>query len=201
MADNRALKKTIRRRMDETGEKYTEARRAVLAQTASADPDRAPEMPLFVQEAERLGHNYIGCEHLLLGILADAHEPAAKVLVANGVTLEFARHRVNELCDDATPRSARWIHSPRSTVVRKLAEVEAERLGQLSPSHGHTLLAMLTEGEGVPMHLLNEVGVDLAKLREDLLRVLDVPDDVRQIYVRQRVASEQEQARRRSGTD
>lgn len=190
VAENRALKQAIRRRMAQTGEKYTEARRAVLGRAPREEPEQVRKMRLCLQEADSLGHNYIGCEHLLLGILADEEDPAAKVLVAHGVTLALARRRTAEIVGDGPQDSQRGTFSPRATVVRKLAEVEAERLGQLAPRHGHALLAMITEGGGVPMALFNEFEVDVGKLREDLLSALDAPDDVRQIYLGQRIASE-----------
>lgn len=184
VTEDRALKQDIRRRMEATGEKYTEARRAVL------DWHSGTTKPGHIKEAERLGHTYIGCEHLLLGILADEQDAAAKILTAHGVTLELARRRTAEAVGDGGRDSVRWQHSPRATVVRKLAEVEAERLGAAYPSHAHTLLAMLTEGEGVPNALFRKVGVDFVKLRADLLEALDVPDDMCEMYLRQRIAAE-----------
>ncbi len=186
--------------MAQTGEKYTAARRALLGHQAAGEPERARKMRLCWREAERLGHNHIGCEHVLLGILADEEDPAAKVLVAHGVTLALARRRTAEIVGGESRGSKHGVYriSPRANVVRKLAEVEAERLGQLGPRHGHTLLAMITEGGGVPMALFDEFEVDVGALREDLLNALDAPDELRQIYLGQRIASEQEQARRRS---
>ena len=88
------------------------------------------EMPLQIQEAERLGHNGIGCEHLLLGILAEEGDAAAKVLSAHGVTLDGARSWTDKMVGDGWQDSVRWIYSPRANLVRRLAEIEAERLGQ-----------------------------------------------------------------------
>lgn len=147
-------------------------------------------MPPHVREAERLGHNGIGCEHLLLGILTDEAGPAAKVLAAHGVSLDAARRRTDQIIGDGWQDSVRWSYSPRATVVRKIAELEAERLGQVHPNHLHLLLALITEGKGVPMRLFVEFGVDVLKLREDLLDALDVSDDVRETYLRQRTAVE-----------
>ena len=198
MTENRALKQAIRERMEETGEKYTEARRAVLARAANPRPQA--KMPLHIQEAERLGHNGIGCEHLLLGILADTDDVAAKLLTSHGLTLEAARRRTAELTGHGWRDSIRWTHSPRATVVGKLAEIEAERLGDVGvrvgvldklPSNAHMLLAMITEGAGVPNALFREFGVDVDKLRVDLLEALDVPRDLREAYLRQRTANEQ----------
>lgn len=63
----------------------------------------------------------------------------------------------------------RWSYSSRATVVRRLAELEAERLEQLPSNDAHLLLAMITEGDGIPMHVFAELEVDVAKLRNDLL--------------------------------
>jgi ATP-dependent Clp protease ATP-binding subunit ClpC len=157
----------------------------------------AAKMPLHIREAERLGHNGIGCEHLLLGVLADEDAPAAKVLAAHGLTLDAARRRVAEKVGDGWRDSVRWSHSPRATVVLKLAEVEAERLGQLQARPGHLLLAMITEGAGIPMALFDEFGVDVGSVREDLLDALEVPGDLRELYLRQRTAYEQARRWRR----
>ena len=178
--------------MDETGEKYTKARRAVLEGAAAAAAEPRHTMPLHIDEARRLGHTYIGCEHLLLGILADENEPATKVLTAHGVTLQVARRRITEIVGEAGRDSQAFNYTPRATVVCKLAEIEAERLdGELPPSNAHLLLAMLTEGEGVPNHLFGELGLDVRKLRMDLLEALHVPAGVREVYLRQRTAYEQ----------
>ncbi|MDQ3644319.1 MAG: GNAT family N-acetyltransferase [Actinomycetota bacterium] len=147
-------------------------------------------MPPYIREAERLGHNGIGCEHLLLGILADQEGLAAKVLRGHGVTLEAARRRTAEIIGDGWQDSVRWTNSPRATVVRRLAEVEAERLGQSQPGDAHTLLAMITEGGGVPIQILTELGVNLTELREELVNALGVPDEEREMYLRQRAAYE-----------
>lgn len=190
MTENRALKQVIRRRMEATGEKYTEARRAVLGRDVTDKEHSRSRMPPHVQEAERLGHDYIGCEHLLLGILADEEDVAAKILTAHGVTRDIARRRVAEIVGEGGTGAVHWSLSPRATVVSRLAEVEAERLDEVRPSHTHLLLAMLTEGAGIPNVLLRELDVDVGKLREDLLEALDVPRDIREIYLRQRIASE-----------
>jgi len=174
--------------MDDTGEKYTQARRAVLGDAATG-----ASAPLYVEEAQRLEHRHIGCEHLLLGILADRGGATARILAAHDVTLEVVRRRVAELCGAGEGGSAskRLSWTPRATVVRRLADIEAERLGEVRPRDPHLLLAILTEGEGVPNHLLNELGVDVAKLRSDLLDALEVPTDLRDSYLRQRTAVEQ----------
>lgn len=142
------------------------------------------------REAQRLGHHWIGCEHLLLNVLAEDEGIAARVLARHGVTLEFARRRIAEICGPGDPDAVGHRHSPRSTVVVQLADIEAERLDHGEPTGVHMILAMLTEGEGVPHHLFTECGVDAARLREDLLDALDVAGETRATYLRQRQTRE-----------
>jgi len=121
-----------------------------------------------VREAQRLEHHWIGCGHLLLNVLADEEGPAARVLAQHGVTLEFARRRIAELCGGAgDPDTGGHTSSPRATVVTRLAEIEAERLDQGDPTGEHVILVMLTEGAGVPNGLFAECGVDRAVLRAE----------------------------------
>ncbi|HEV2772756.1 MAG TPA: Clp protease N-terminal domain-containing protein [Thermoleophilaceae bacterium] len=63
--------------------------------------------------------------------------------------------------------------------MSRLAEVEAERLGELEPRPAHTLLALMTEGDSVALHVLRRLGVDLVRLRGELLDVLQVPRETR----------------------
>ena len=194
MTENRALKNAVRRRMETTGEKYTQARRAVLdTDVTETGPSRE------AQEARRLGHGYIGCEHVLLGLLADEDSLSGAILARHGVTLEIVRSRVEEICGrgEGEDASDGLSYTPRATVVHRLAAVEAERLGELVPRDPHMLLAVLTEGAGVANFIFRDLNVDVASLREDLLEALEVPADLRQAYVHQRSAVEQ--ARRASG--
>ncbi len=96
---------------------------------------------------------------------------------------------------DAWHDSVRWSLSPRATVVLRLAEIEAERLGALEPSDAHTLLALITEGNGVPISILIGLGVNVSELREDLINSLEIPDAEREMYLRQRKACEARQLR------
>jgi ATP-dependent Clp protease ATP-binding subunit ClpC len=155
-------------------------------------------MALHVQEADRLGHNGIGCEHLLLGVLATEESAVARVLVAHGLTLDLARRRIDEAVGEGWQDAVRWSYSTRATVVCKLAEVEAERLGADRPGNAHLLLAVITEGGGLPMHLFHELEIELDQLREELLDTLNPPSELRELYVRQRRASER--APRRPGS-
>lgn len=110
------------------------------------------------------------------------------MLAAHGGELDATRHRVAEIIGNGWQDSVRWQCSPRATVVRRLAEVEAERLEELPSNDAHLVLAMITEGGGVPKGLFAELGVDVGQLRDDLLAALDVREDLRGLYVRQRQA-------------
>lgn len=145
------------------------------------------------REAQRLGHHWMGCEHLLLNVLADEDGVAAQVLARHGVTLEFARRRTAELCGAGDPKVVGYSLSPRANVVVHLADIEAERLDHGEPTDAHLILAMLTEGAGVPNGLFRECAVDADRLREDLLDALDVTGDTRAAYLRQRRATERRQ--------
>ena len=123
-----------------------------------------------------------------------------KTHLSRRYTSDLARRRVAEMIGDGWQDSVRWSSSPRATVVRRLAEVEAERLEQLPSNDAHLLLAMITEGGGVPMHVLAELNVDAGQLREDLLTALNVPEDLRGLYLRQRQAYEHTQQKARAST-
>lgn len=129
-----------------------------------------------------------GCEHLLLNVLGDEDGVAAQVLARHGVTLEFARRRTAEICDAGDPKVVGHSLSPRANVVVHLADIEAERLEHGEPTDAHLILAMLTEGAGVPNGLFRDCGVATDRLREDLLDAL-----TRAAYLRQRRATERRQ--------
>ena len=145
------------------------------------------------REAQRLGHHRLGCEHLLLNVLADEESPAARVLARHGVTLEVARRRIAELCGAGDPQVVGHSLSPRANVVVHLADIEAERLDHDEPTGAHVILTMLTEGHGVPNGLFRECGVDTDRLREQLLDALAVTGETRATYLRQRQAAERRQ--------
>lgn len=90
--------------------------------------------------------------------------------------------------------------SRRATVVVHLADIEAERLEHGDPTDAHLILAMLTEGEGFPNGLFTKCGVDIARLREDLLDALGVTGETRAAYLRQRQATERRQRAARKRT-
>ena len=144
-------------------------------------------------EAERLDHRgYIGCEHLLLGLLSHDTTTAARVLAEHGVSLDAARREVVRIYGDvsqpAAPAHAGRTYTPRANVVGVLAQIEAERLGASKADGGHYLLALLTEGDSAAVAVLKNLGVDLRALRSDLLTALQVPRAIGERYSRERDA-------------
>jgi ATP-dependent Clp protease ATP-binding subunit ClpC len=147
-------------------------------------------MRLALGQAKQLGHHWLGCEHLLLGLLADEQGAVARVLSGHGVTLEAARQETVRIVGppgEPDP-DAGLTFTPRATVVSRLAEVEAERLGELEPRPAHILLALMTEGGSVALHVLSRLGVDLVQLRAELLDALQVPKERCERYIREREA-------------
>ena len=143
------------------------------------------------EEADRLGAEWwIGCEHMLLGLLADERSSTARVLARNGVDLETARAATGRMSGSTEgmqrPEWSGKKFTPRATVVLKVAEIEAERLGAHAPQAGHHLLALLTEGRSLAVAVLLDLGVDLKRLRAEVLEALQIPPDTRDRYVRER---------------
>jgi len=131
-------------------------------------------------EAERLGHHgYLGCEHLLLGLLLDDRTAAAQVLAARGVGLDAARREVARIIGDPADAAAATdsgrTYTPRANNILALAQIEAERLGAPMPNTGHYLLALLTEGHSIAIRVLEHLSLDLRELRSALLTTMRVP--------------------------
>jgi ATP-dependent Clp protease ATP-binding subunit ClpA len=157
---------------------------------AVADDVRAAHVAAAT-EADRLGHHgYLGCEHLLLGLLSDDDSIATRVLAKHGVHLEAARREVNRMIGEpsdtgATTHTGRTM-TPRANNVGVLAQIEAERLGAPMPNSAHYLLALLTEGDSVAVRVLEALGANLRELRSDLLSAMQVPRETSQRYIHER---------------
>ncbi len=128
---------------------------------------------LAQEEAVRFNHNYIGTEHLLLGLLREGEGVAAKVLVEMGVEL----NRVRSAVEFIIGRGDRMIVgeiglTPRAEKVIELAVDEARRLGHHYIGTEHLLLGLLREGEGVAAKVLDSFGVNLEKVRTQTIQVL-----------------------------
>jgi len=136
--------------------------------------DRARHVMVLAQEEARmLNHDYIGTEHLLLGLLREGEGVAAKALQALGVGLEAARGQVEEIVGrgtDAGPGHVRF--TTRAKKVLELSLREALQLGHDYIGTEHILLGLLREGEGVAVQVLVRLGADLNLVRQQTVQVL-----------------------------
>jgi ATP-dependent Clp protease ATP-binding subunit ClpC len=122
---------------------------------------------LAQEEARLLKHNYIGTEHLLLGLLADGEGDAARTLESLGVTLEAARHEVREILGEGhEPQKGHIPFTPRAKKVLELALREALTLRSQSIGSIHLLLGLIAEGHGVGAQVIERLGVSLAAVKE-----------------------------------
>jgi hypothetical protein len=134
---------------------------------------RARRVIVLAQEEARLHqHNYLGTEHILLGLLHEGHGIAARALRSSGVQLDEVRDVVERII--GTGRAAPPGHipfTPRGRKVLELALHEAEDMGQHFVATEHLLLGLLREGEGVAAQVLTQLGVQLDGLRRLVLRL------------------------------
>ena len=122
---------------------------------------------LAQEEARGLGHNYIGTEHILLGLLAQPETIAGRELIAAGVTRDEARTRIIEIVSSQqAPPAAQIPFTPRAKKVLELSLREALTLGHDFIDTFHVLLGLLREHEGVAMRVLHDAGVREAALRQ-----------------------------------
>ena len=125
------------------------------------------------EEARRLGHNFVGTEQILLGLIGEATGVAAKVLKSMGVTLKDARVEVEKVIGRGSGFVAVEIpFTPRAKRVLELSLEEARQLGHNYIGTEHLLLGLIREGEGVAARVLENLGVDLAKVRTQVIRML-----------------------------
>jgi prophage maintenance system killer protein len=137
--------------------------------------DRAKQAVQFAQdEARLLEHNYIGTEHLLLGLLREGEGVAARVLEPLGISLEAVRAQVEEIIGhgQVTPPSGHIPFTPRAKKVLELSMREALQLGHHYVGTEHLLLGLIREGEGVAALVLTRSGADHAQVRDQVLRLL-----------------------------
>lgn len=125
------------------------------------------------EEARRLGHNFVGTEQILLGLIGEATGVAAKVLKSMGVTLKDARVEVEKVIGRGSGFVAVEIpFTPRAKRVLELSLEEARQLGHNYIGTEHLLLGLIREGEGVAARVLENLGVDLAKVRTQVIHML-----------------------------
>jgi len=135
--------------------------------------ERAQKVLYFAQEEARaLNHNYIGTEHILLGLVREGEGIAAQALKNLGVQLETIRSKVEALIGRGDVPGEIVGYTPRAKRVLELSMAEARRLGHNYIGTEHLLLGLIREGEGVAARVLQEVGVELNKARDEIMKLL-----------------------------
>jgi hypothetical protein len=137
--------------------------------------DRAKRVLALAQdEAIRLNHNYIGTEHLLLGLVREGEGVAARVLDSLGVELSKVRTNVTFIIGrgDSTTSPSEITLSPRTKRVIELAIDEARKLGHSAVGTEHLLLGLVREGEGIASGVLQSLGVPLETVRHQVIATL-----------------------------
>ena len=136
--------------------------------------DRARRVVVLAQEEARiLSHNYIGTEHILLGLLREGEGVAAKALESLGLHLEAVRQQVEEIIGKGQQAPSGHIpFTPRAKKVLELSLREALQLGHDYIGTEHILLGLLSEGEGVAAQVLVRLGADLKRVRHQVIQLL-----------------------------
>ena len=129
-------------------------------------------LALAQEEAIRLGHNNIGTEHILLGLVREGEGIAAKALYGLGLSSEKIQKEVEELIGRGTDTNGSIHYTPRAKKVTELSMDEARKLGHSYVGTEHILLGLIREGEGVAARVLNNLGVSLNKARQQVLQLL-----------------------------
>ena len=128
---------------------------------------------LAQEEARRLGHNFVGTEQVLLGLIGEGTGVAAKTLKSMGVNLKDARAEVEKIIGRGSGFVAVEIpFTPRAKRVLELSWDEARQLGHNYIGTEHLLLGLIREGEGVAARVLENLGVDLNKIRSNVIKML-----------------------------
>ena len=128
---------------------------------------------LAQEEARMLNHNYIGTEHILLGLLREGDGYAARALESLGISLDAARQQVQEIIGRG--QQAPSVHipfTPRAKKVLELSLRESLQLGHDYIGTEHILLGLLREGDGVAAQVLVRLGADLNRVRQQVIRLL-----------------------------
>jgi ATP-dependent Clp protease ATP-binding subunit ClpC len=136
--------------------------------------DKARRVVVLAQEeAKLLNHNYIGTEHILLGLIHEGEGVAAKALEALGINLESVREQVQEIIGQGQQAPTGHIpFTPRAKKVLELSLREALQLGHSYIGTEHLLLGLIREGEGVAAQVLTKLGADTNKVRQQVIQLL-----------------------------
>jgi hypothetical protein len=136
--------------------------------------DRARHVVVLAQEeARRLDHNWIGTEHLLLGLIHEGEGVAAKTLESLGIRLQAVRQQVEEIIGRGQQApSAQIPFTPRAKKVLELSLRESQQLGHNYIGTEHILLGLIREGDGVAAQVLVDLGADLTRVRQQVIELL-----------------------------
>src|SRR5512138_1712133 len=136
--------------------------------------DRARRVVVLAQEEARmLNHNYIGTEHILLGLIHEGEGVAAKALESLGISLEAVRQQVEEIIGQGGSSPSGHIpFTPRAKKVLELSLREALQLGHNYIGTEHILLGLIREGEGVAAQVLVKLGADLNRVRQQVIQLI-----------------------------
>src|ERR687891_1000079 len=146
-------------RSDEMFERFTDRARRVVV--------------LAQEEARMLNHNYIGTEHILLGLIHEGEGVAAKALESLGISLEGVRSQVEDIIGQGQQAPSGHIpFTPRAKKVLELSLREALQLGHNYIGTEHILLGLIREGEGVAAQVLVKLGADLGRVRQQVIQLL-----------------------------
>ncbi len=136
--------------------------------------DRARRVLVLAQEeARELNHAFIGTEHILLGLIREGEGVAAKALDALGVTFDVVREKVEEaIGTNPNPSPGSPPFTPRAKKVLELSLREALQLGHSYIGTEHMLLGLVREGDGVAAQVLNDLGADMARVRNQVIQMM-----------------------------
>jgi ATP-dependent Clp protease ATP-binding subunit ClpC len=137
--------------------------------------DRALRVMVLAEEEARMhSHDWIGTEHILLGLIREGDGVAVTALESLGISLEAVRQQVEEIIglDQKVPRAGRLPLTPRSTKVLEWSSREARLLGHNYVGPGHMLLGLIRDGDGVAGQVLVGLGADLETARQQVTELL-----------------------------
>jgi ATP-dependent Clp protease ATP-binding subunit ClpA len=139
--------------------------------------DRARRVVVLAQEEARmLNHNYIGTEHILLGLIHEGEGVAAKALESLGISLDAVRQQVEEIIGQGQQAPSGHIpFTPRAKKVLDLSRREAVQLGHNYIGTEHILLGLIREGDGVAAQVLVMLGADLNRVRQQVIQLIHGP--------------------------
>ena len=135
---------------------------------------------LAQDEAMKLGHNYIGSEHILYGLVKEGAGVASKVLSNQDITAEEVENKIIEMIGKEVVTNAELGFTPRSKRVIENSFIEAKKLGYDYIGTEHLLMGILREGDSIAVRILIDLDVDLPKLYNEIVNVINEVEDVKQ---------------------